>query len=273
MHLEAFLSNSPREFFEGVRLNIYPHPKKNDWPLGIQVATMYDERQISEGWDFVIFYHEEDAFYKIKRAVGSKWDEIGQQRIGKENGFFVALYVDRKQCSYNKAITFLEKQVKWTERSKSGRFIIWNESLPEPKVPSVRLRKKNHREDKQLRENIRYSEGLNDKSWPIEKSNFRRAIALFHWDFMNSPGKENRKIRPLLINTLYMLRDTNIFALNHYHSRYKKQLLKGEIPPENEPGTKPEVNEMVINEMRDDFYLTEFCVEHADFLYPADLDK
>ncbi|NWO06664.1 MAG: hypothetical protein HLX50_13530 [Alteromonadaceae bacterium] len=262
---EAFVYMNPKDFFSEGRLHMYLFPKKGDWPKGIKISTAKNKQTFETGWDLAVFFHEKDAMNKLESEIEEKWHKAGRQTIGAEKGYSVALFIDRSISDRNKVVAFLKDQVFWFKQGKTGAFMFLNEGFSPPKKNSRKSENKAFREDKKLTDVVSNSYGLNNERRPLQRNNFRRAIALFHWDLLHQLGREKDKREPLMAQTLNALRDLSIASLNHYSGNYKKKLLKGEKAPEQEQGDLAPANNTVITEMQKDYRLTRFCIEQADY--------
>ncbi|WP_404399909.1 hypothetical protein LG288_09265 [Idiomarina seosinensis] len=267
---EVFVEENPDIFFNNRSVELYEYPKKDDWPQGLKVSTIFDEFDVSGGWDLAIFYHKGDVLSKLSSQVKKYWNDPGLTVVGEETGAYIKLYVDRSVCSHHMAKRKLEELIEWCTEFESGRIVFLND---DSQKSSEEERKRAERRKRKMIRAIESSEGLKKTRWSVEQSNLRRAVGLYHWDCMSSTGKELGGKSRFADETIEDLRAVNIRSLNYYRTNYKRQAVEVGHSAFPELGDSASVHQTVNKEMRNDYFLTDYCIRNADFFTSEEAKK
>ncbi len=267
---ELFVEKDPDIFFNNKSVELYEYPNRGDWPQGLKVSTVFDDLDVSGGWDLAIFYHKGDVLSNLSSQAKKHWNDDGTTVVGEEAGAYIKLYIDRSVCSHNMAKSKLEELIEWCTEFESGRLIMLDYN---PLTGSEAERKRAERRKRKMIRAIKSSEDLKKTRWSVEQSNLRRAVGLYHWDCMSTSGKELGGKSRFVDETIEDLRAVNIRALNYYRTNYKRQGVKVGNSAVPELGDSVSVHETVNKEMRNDYFLTDYCIRNADFFTSEEAKK
>lgn len=272
-HLKnCFIEEFPQDPHKLSPPPIYSFPKKSDHPKGIQIILSPYQAKILKNWDLVIFYRKGDTIFDIQNKLNSSWDLKGKQIIGVNNLYEIALYIERKECTKKRVISALNTQIFWRGIEKNGRMV----SLPTNGDISD-LEQHLPKESSQLKNNIRamvgtlsFSEKLEEKRWPYNKNNTRRAIGLYLWDEVNTLNSGVESVKSLVQETIEQIRSDKPEILSLYNGKFNK-------PVPSEPhlifGDKPDHYNTVVREMEADYAMTDYCIKIADYVSPSKAKK
>jgi hypothetical protein len=309
---EAFINNSSEDVIGHSLPLIYTYPKFEETLKGVKISTNSNRFQRPEGFDLAVYWQREygnkgkeielsKQLKVIKDQLKNCWKRGGVQEVGEKEGYEVALYVQRKKCSKNHVLERLEGQVKWTKQYPS-RYWAW---FPDPIVADEATTKRLTKDKESLMRSIQLSEDLTKKKLSLASDNFRRAVGLYLWDSLNIEGVDKTR-HAFILDTLDYLHNNHVNKLTHYYKNYNTLYNKPTKPaaPKEEPDDKlsdkqiKEKNEKekttysgpivykerlmgdeeqakidVKRDMEDDYQLTEFCIEQAEYCSLEDRKK
>lgn len=298
---EAFITGSPKKVFGRIAPCLYTYPKFEEVIRGIKVSTSFNQFERPKDCDLAIYWQtqkktvreNQDEIKKqlalIKKDLKSCWNCEGIQTVGKQNGYEVALYVHRKKCSVNHVMEKLEGQIQWQETFPLP-YCIWSPDSP----GQIDSKAKSNLE---LLRAIKLTEGLTKKKMDLESDNVRRAVGLYLWDSFNMKCVDKKRHR-FILETIKFLHGNHKSKLSIYYKNYNKKYKKPTkpAPPKKElskNATDKEIKQKnererefysgetvykarllgdedlakadVKKDMDDDYKLTEFCIEQADY--------
>lgn len=219
-------------------------------PTGIQIEVPPYEASIRNTWDLAVYFNNKETMSAIKTSLTDVWSREGQQSVGNDKEYQIALYVDRKLCTKNHAASALELQV---DRLKLYNLNPEDGLVPNPEASYI--------------DQIRLEEAMLSKSWDSNKDNVRRAVGLYLWDQINRPLSATISRKVAIKDCIDLLEKSNPDALECYYRTYNT--------PKSSDNTQKlgdlEVHfRTVVREMEADYDLTEFCIEAADYHSPHD---
>lgn len=263
---DAFIDQSSDETFGNAMPPWFPYCSESDQIQGIEIV-LDPNKTPKITWDLVIYYSHHNTFAHIKRQIFDKWDSQEEKTIGDNSNYDIALFVNRSDCKKNLVVNTLEMQISHSKLNTLGGFVAFPGNGDNPVLAngdSTTEQIKNLLPD--IIDGFRISEGSLEKSWSLEKNNIRRAIGLYHWDKVHTPGSSNSEVKEIIRQTIQHLHSDKISILDQYHSNYSKLL--GDLQFVNFDD-KDEVVETVIREMERDFKLTNDCIKQAAYLTPS----
>jgi hypothetical protein len=257
-----------KETFGKKKFPLFPYPKKNTHPNDIQISIAPYKSKISNNWDLLVYCSVNQKLNVLEQQIKNIWGTDHQNQIGDKKTSDFALFIDSTCCTQRKAIMVLRGQKKWLEYRDQGGLVYFINEEGSNKTKKVYPRvnsgsSKVIDDPKALLDVINYCENLNEKRWPVEINNIRRAIGIILWDQVNSNAFKNKSRRAFIIELIEKLESSRPEVLKHYHTSYDK---KSQPQGNATLGSTHAVRETVIKGMQDDYKLAEYCILKAEYL-------
>ncbi len=269
LNWELFIDNTL--YFDHSKFSdlISAYPKDGYGFKGLQInVRKYSDKVDLENWDLAIHFKFGTPILKLKKQLKGIYKSIKKQSIGDEESADISVYVVREQVSPSRVIKYIDAQLKWLKiREDAAKNKTNNRGINSLDDFGLQIMVKSEQDAKKILDLVKTSSGFNERMWPIDKNNIRRAIGLHHWDIIASTldtNGEKIKLEPLLKATYERLADEKPALLNYYrHGYYCENTKKLNINTAEAYGT-------IISEMRKDYTMTVACIKSYSYLSPQE---